>query len=95
MRYSKDGKKDDFDENKELNEDSKKYSLSYLLSECADFKNEISDIEHLARDISNDLQINVNILFTPKFHCELAGKGIEYSWGAAKRLYRRHPLHKN
>ena len=29
---------------------------------------------------------------TPKCHCELAGKGIEYSWGCAKNLYRQQPL---
>ena len=28
----------------------------------------------------------------PKFHAELAGKGIEYSWGVTKGLYRCKPL---
>ena len=28
----------------------------------------------------------------PKFHAELAGKGVEYSWGIAKGMYRRKPL---
>lgn len=28
----------------------------------------------------------------PKFHCELAGEGLEYSWGASKRIYCRNPL---
>ena len=26
---------------------------------------------------------------TPKYHCELAGEGIEYSWGWSKKKYRR------
>ena len=29
---------------------------------------------------------------TPKFHAELAGEGIEYSWGFLKGKYRRLPL---
>ena len=33
-----------------------------------------------------------SILFTPKFHCELAGEGIEYSWGAAKHFYHKQSL---
>jgi hypothetical protein len=26
------------------------------------------------------------------YHAEYAGKGIEYSWGASKAVYCRHPL---
>ena len=26
---------------------------------------------------------------SPKYHCEMAGEGIEYSWGNAKMKYRR------
>jgi hypothetical protein len=29
---------------------------------------------------------------TPKFHCKLAGEGIEYAWGCAKNQYRSQPL---
>ena len=63
----------------------------HLLSECIDFKSEKSDLEHLASELSNNTNKS-SILFTPKFHCELAGEGIEYAWGAAKRIYRRQPL---
>jgi hypothetical protein len=31
---------------------------------------------------------------TPKCHCELAGKGMKYSWGCAKNFYCRLPLQK-
>lgn len=31
----------------------------------------------------------VMVLFSPKYQCELAGLGIEYAWGLAKRFYRR------
>eukprot|EP00429_Kryptoperidinium_foliaceum_P042250 CAMPEP_0176121934 /NCGR_PEP_ID=MMETSP0120_2-20121206/61393_1 /TAXON_ID=160619 /ORGANISM="Kryptoperidinium foliaceum, Strain CCMP 1326" /LENGTH=95 /DNA_ID=CAMNT_0017456519 /DNA_START=685 /DNA_END=968 /DNA_ORIENTATION=+ len=36
--------------------------------------------------------VGVSVDFTPKFHAELAGEGIEYSWGFSKGLYRRQPL---
>jgi hypothetical protein len=36
--------------------------------------------------------IGVMIDRTPKCHCELAGEGIEYTWGCAKNHYRRQPL---
>ena len=31
-------------------------------------------------------------MFLPKFHCELAREGIEYSWGAAKKQFRKVPI---
>ena len=46
----------------------------------------------MCEEISLDKCYNVDILFTPKYHCEIAGEGIEYSWGASKRWYRRKPL---
>jgi hypothetical protein len=30
---------------------------------------------------------------TPKCHCELAGKGIKYTWGCSKNHYRSLRLH--
>jgi hypothetical protein len=32
------------------------------------------------------------VIITPKIHAELAGEGIEYSWGVTKGVYRRKPL---
>ena len=67
-----------------IKEDKKEYSLTHLISQCDDFKNEITDLEHLCIEVSKDSLNKSYILFTPKFHCELAGEGIEYSWGASK-----------
>ncbi|KAG7342342.1 hypothetical protein IV203_007435 [Nitzschia inconspicua] len=39
-------------------------------------------------------ELKVQVMFTPKFHAEMAGEGIEYSWGFAKGSYRRKPLQK-
>ena len=40
-------------------------------------------------------KLGVEIDFSPKCHPELAGEGIEYSWGFAKRMYRREWLWKD
>ena len=54
-----------------------------LLSQCEDFLEE----ESL-------LQLHVRLLgaicvHSPKYHCEIAGEGIEYSWGNSKAKYRK------
>ena len=30
----------------------------------------------------------VELLTSPKYHCELAGEGVEYTWGMMKKYYR-------
>jgi hypothetical protein len=76
-----------------LKEASRQYALSYLLQQCTDFKDEKSDLEHLAAELSGR-ETTISILFTPKYHCELAGEGIEYCWGEAKQMYIKLPLNK-
>ena len=93
MRYSKEGKKGDFGEDGKLKDENRQYVLSHLLKQCKDFKEEMSDLEHLAKELGGP-DATISILFTPKYHCELAGEGIEYCWGAAKRIYRKLPLKK-
>jgi hypothetical protein len=93
MRYSKDGKKEDFGEDGKVKDDNLQYVLTYLLSQCKDFKEEMCDLEYPAKELGGRHE-TISILFTPKYHCELAGKGIEYCWGATKRLFRKLPLKK-
>jgi hypothetical protein len=61
-------------------------SLKYLLGNCTDFKEE----ESMLQSIGSALGVSIDQ--TPKCHCELAGEGIEYSWGCAKNAYRLMPL---
>ena len=61
-------------------------SLLHLMAECSDFKAEKSILQYIGDEYS------VKVIFSPKYHCELAGEGIEYAWGFAKCLYRRIPL---
>jgi hypothetical protein len=57
-----------------------------MLPDNLDFKEEETALEHLAA------RLGVKVRLTPKFHAELAGEGIEYSWAHAKGYYRRQPL---
>jgi len=61
-------------------------SLRALLDQCDDFKNELSALQLLGQEIG------VLVDAMPKYHAELAGEGIEYSWGYSKGVYRRAPL---
>ena len=90
MSYTKKGRKSQTDTDGNLSEIGKETSLHHLLSKCTDFLNEKSDLEHLCSDLSTDTN-TITITFTPKFHCEIAGEGIEYAWGLAKKYYRRIP----
>lgn len=66
----------------------KEYSLTHsMLGECSDFANELSQLEYVCSECG------VEALITTKYHAEYAGEGIEYSWGAAKALYRRYPIY--
>jgi hypothetical protein len=53
---------------------------------CADFENEVSQLEYVGQSLG------VMVLITTKYHAEYAGEGIEYSWGYSKAIYRRAPL---
>jgi hypothetical protein len=77
--YTKQGKK----VNGEIDE---RTSLVFILGECADFKNEVSVLQKIAD------KYNAVVWFTPKYHCEIAGEGVEYAWGYGKRIYRRVPM---
>jgi hypothetical protein len=61
-------------------------SLKLLLGNCIDFEEEESLLQSKGR------LLGAKIDRTPKCHCELAGEGIEYSWGCAKNFFRQQPL---
>jgi len=63
---------------------SQSMSMTHVLSECEDFRNEVTLLEEIAWRRGHI------VLFTPKGHCELAGIGIEYCWGKLKKWYRRN-----
>jgi hypothetical protein len=89
--YSLDGKVEWKDEFGEIFPRYLPLCLRYLLSECSDFKNEVSALEDLASKLTIN-ESEVSIIYSPKYHCEIAGDGIEYSWGLSKKYYRNLPL---
>ena len=60
----------------------KRFSLKSLMANCLDFEEEETLLQTMGR------AMGVSVDRTPKCHCELAGEGIEYSWGCAKNSYR-------
>jgi hypothetical protein len=62
-------------------------SLIHLMSSCVDFEEEESLLQ------ANGRELGVLVDRTPKCHCELAGEGIEYSWGCSKNVYRSLRIH--
>jgi len=57
-------------------------NLSYMMQELYDFAHEKSLLQFHGEGLG------VTIDRTPKCHPEMAGEGIEYSWGCAKNHYR-------
>ena len=86
-RFTKNGKKGDRDADGNLTEEGKKYCLLYLRSQCSDFKNEKSAIECILYQISQNKQSWYTCRFSPKYHYEIAGEGIEYAWELIKRMF--------
>jgi hypothetical protein len=80
-RYTLDGRK-----NPITGEVNLQSSLRHILANCKDFKDEETALQFLGT------QLGVTVKLTPKFHAELAGEGIEYSWAHSKAFYRRLPL---
>ena len=56
------------------------------MANCVDFEVE----ESLLQSMGTKMGVIIDRM--PKCHCELAGEGMEYSWGCAKNEYRRKPF---
>ena len=39
-------------------------------------------------------KLNIKVIRTPKGHAEVAGEGVEYTWGGSKNTYRLFPRNK-
>ena len=63
-----------------------KVEYSTVLADCADFLNEKTSLMYLGE------RLGVEVDRSTKSHPELAGEGIEYSWGRAKSVYRSSTL---
>ena len=54
-----------------------------MLRKCSDFKNEISQMMFILN------LLETRLLLTPKCHPEIAGRGVEYTWGYSKLRFRQ------
>ena len=61
------------------------FSMQHILGQCRDFANETSALQEKFRVLGHGL------IMSPKGHPELAGKGIEFSWGISKKYFRSMP----
>jgi len=87
-KYTLEGRKSWKDEHGQIKQQYLPYLLRKLIADCTDFKNEKSAMDHLFDELSNKGECRMILLVSPKYHCEIAGEGIEYAWGLFKRWYR-------
>ena len=73
------------DDNNDLVEE---LSMEHIMANCLDFANEKSQLEFVCE------QLGARALFTTKYHAEMAGEGVEYSWAHSKNTYRGVSLSK-
>ncbi len=70
------------------------YVLRALMERCSNFAEEKSSVEHLSHQLSLKGEHNLEMLTSLKYHCELAGEGVEYCLGLANFRYRSIPLNR-
>ena len=62
--------------------------LRTLMRKCLDFAREQSAMEVLLSRLSEKAgDTEIQLLTYPKYHCELAGEGVEFVWGLTKQYY--------
>ena len=82
------------DDNGDILPQYRRFFLCTLMANCADFKEEKSAMEVLLEDLTTKSLNNqkVELLVSPKYHCKLAGEGVEYVWAVMKKYYQSKPL---
>ena len=87
-KYRATAPKEWLDEEGKIKEEHKAFVLTHLISERKDFLNEVTALEWICNELSSD-DCLMTVVFSPKYHCEIAGEGIEMCWGYLKKYYRR------
>ena len=93
-KFVLDAKEKHKDESGKLLGEYKPYFLRHSMAECADFENEKSAMAHLFDQLSSKGHCTIELLVSPKYHCEIAGEGIEFVWGLMKKNLRPLSLKK-
>ena len=63
----------------------KKYVLVDLMKNCTDIKEQRSSMEEILDELSTLQDKKLVLLTSPKYHCKIAGEGIELCWGLMKK----------
>jgi hypothetical protein len=71
-----------------VKEEYRNFVLTDLLARRQDFAEELTALEWITSELSMD-DCQVSMIYSPKYHCEIAGEGIEMCWGFLKKFYRR------
>jgi hypothetical protein len=82
-------KNDDGSIKESKKEEAANFVLDGMLARCQDFATVITHLEHVVGQIAANLDINIAVVHSVKYHCECAGLGMEYCFGYQKRYYRR------
>lgn len=77
----------------DVNVIDKDYLLAKVLGCCTDFVNELTNLQRNREDVGRRLGFDMTVDQTPKYHPEVAGEGVKYSWAEAK-LFMRNVLWK-
>jgi hypothetical protein len=56
------------------------------MSSCVDFEEDETMLQSVISSLGIDMDRSL------KCHCEIAGEGIEYTWGCAKNYYHHPPI---
>ena len=85
--YSLKGKTSQMDDDGNILPQHQRFVLRSLMADCTDFKEEKSAMEVLLQNPSTKSHNNqkIELLVSPKYHCKLAGEGIEYMWAVMKK----------
>ena len=86
--YSEKGRANQLDGDGHIKKEVEAYILRTLMSNCWDFVEEKSAMQVLLDDLSSKGTSKIELPISPKYHCELDGGGIEYTWGMLKKYYR-------
>ena len=86
--YSEKGRASQLDYDGYIKNDFEAYVLRTLMSNCQDFAKEKSAMEVLLDNLSYKGTSKVELLTSPKYYCELAGDGVEYTWKTMRKYHR-------
>jgi hypothetical protein len=62
------------------------HGMALVMASPPDFAVEKSDLEHLADELG------CQVVFTAKYHCKIAGEGVENGGGFFKKIYHCLPI---